>query len=118
MSHLFKEPQKYKKLLETYKVDKTYRIYKSAPTRQLLNASLILKLCQFKTMVNHSEKLLALMRKILRDDLYFLIVKQTLGKQFTAGENIQECSDLVEFLDKMKIQSAVNYMMEYIPGRW
>jgi hypothetical protein len=117
MSHLFKEPKKYKKLLESYKVDKTKRIYKSVKTRQLLNASIILKLCQFKFMVNHSEKLLYFMRKILRDDLYFLVIKQTLGKQFTAGENIQECGDLVEFLESMKIQSAVNYMMEYIPGR-
>ena len=85
-------------------------------TSQLINASLILKMCQFKFMVNHSEKLLKLMRKILRDDLYFLLVKQTLGKQFTAGENAIECGELVEFLDQMKIQSAVNYMMEYIPG--
>jgi hypothetical protein len=118
MSHLFKDPKKYKKLLETYQVDKTKRIYKSVKTQQLLNASIILKLCQFKPMVNHSEKLLALMRKVLRDDLYFLVVKQTLGKQFTAGENVEECKDLVGFLDKMNIQSAVNYMEEYIPGRF
>ena len=116
MSHLFKEPTKYKKLLESYKVDKTQRIYKKMKTSQLLNASIILSMCQFKFMVNHSEKLLKIMKKMLRDDLYFLIVKQTLGRQFTAGEDANECGELVEFLNQMNIQSAVNYMMEYIPG--
>ena len=116
MSHLFKEPKKYKKLLENYKVDKTSRIYKNTKTRHLVNALVILQFCQYKTMVNHSERLLHIMHKALRDDLYFLVIKETLGKQFTAGEDIQECSDLVEYLDQMSIQSIVNYMFEYIPG--
>ena len=116
MSHLFNNPTKYKKLLENFKVDKTKRIYKEVATRQLINASLIMRMCQFKVMVNHSETLLSIMRKTVRDTFYFKIVKETLGKQFTAGENIQECQQIVKYLDDLKIHSAVNYMMEYIPG--
>lgn len=116
MSHLFNDPKKFKKLLENFKIDPTRRIYKEVPTFQLLKASTILKLCQFKFLVNYSEKLMNTMQKILGNKLYFMIVKDTLGHQFTAGENVNECKKMIEYLDKMNVQVAVNYMMEYIPG--
>lgn len=116
MSHLFKDPKKFKKLLKEYKVDPTQRIYKTIPTTELLNASVILRLCKIKPMVNHSETLMAILKRVVGESFYFKIVKETLGKQFTAGENLDECKKLIQYLDSVDIQTMINYMMEYLPG--
>ena len=116
MSHLFKDPKKFKKLLKQYKVDPTLRIYKTVPTKELMNASVILRFCKFKPIVNHSEKLMALLKSVVGQGFYFRIVKETLGRHFTAGENLDECRKLITYLDSMGIQTMINYMMEFVPG--
>ena len=34
-----------------------------------------------------------------------------------AGENLDECKKLIQYLDSVDIQTMINYMMEYLPGK-
>ena len=88
------------------------RFYKDFPTLTLLNTYMIFYFSQYNIFVDNMEKITSIGSKI-GGSLFFKLLKATMGKQFTAGENFEEVVPIVRELSRRGFHIAVNYMAEF-----
>jgi PAS domain-containing protein len=89
------------------------RIYKNVPFGDLVNSYVILKLCKTPFFINNIDTLARFGHKIMGDTLFFAVLKETMGRHFTAGETTQEAHDAVEKFGRQGFKSALGYMAEF-----
>jgi proline dehydrogenase len=78
----------------------------------LIQSSLVFKLCQFPFFVHHGEKLLEYMRKGLGDTLTDGLVKNTFFRQFCGGETSSEVQRTIQELKKSNMNVILDYAAE------
>lgn len=93
----------------------TQRIYKDVRFGHLVNSYMILSLSQFDYLVDNSEKLVNISKKVLGSSITFWLLSKTVGQQFTGGSSLKEVKSVCTDLSQRKFHIAVNYLAEYLP---
>jgi len=88
------------------------RPHKNKTMTELLQSLLVFQLCQFQPLVQHGEKLLGGMRKILGDTMTDSLVRHTFFPQFCGGENNSQVVQKMLELQKLGINSILDYAAE------
>jgi proline dehydrogenase len=103
------EPQK----LEEYS---TLRIYQDKSFSELINLYVVNSFCRNNFLVDNSEKLYNLSNKILGENITNSIIKNTMGKVFTAGSTLHDLEKTVLTLNLRQISVVIDYACEAILG--
>ena len=82
--------------------------------RDLMNSYFVLKTCSFGFCIDHIDSLTSYSKSLLGEKLFYAILKNTMGRHFTAGETQQEVLQTIEKLQKIGFKIAVNYMAEFV----
>lgn len=93
------------------------RVYKSKRARDLLNSYFIFYFSQFDFLIDRIDSLADKSRKLLGDRIFFGLLKGTMGRQFTAGESLEEALPVINRLQDDGFHIALNYMAEFIKER-
>jgi len=93
------------------------RVYKTKRVRDLLNSYFIFYFSQFDFLIDRIDSLAEKSRKLLGDRVFFGLLKSTMGRQFTAGESLEEALPVVNKLQEDGFHIALNYMAEFIKER-
>lgn len=94
------------------KFDRYDLAYQSKTTSQLLRSWLSFSLCRIPFLVQHSETLLKLSRRMLGDTLVDGILRATLYGHFCAGENVEQIQPVVHTMKDNGIGSILDFAAE------
>jgi len=90
------------------------RLFKHIPSSSLLKRIIIYKLCQTNLFIDKGEMIIRNCYKALGKRFTNVMINNTAGEIFTAGESIAQLSSESERLIKGNIESYGNYMLEGI----
>lgn len=90
----------------------SHRVFKDKPTRDILTAYLVFKLCKWRVLVENNEHLMKLGYSVLGASLFERIMKMTFYGQFVGGENETSLKPLVQSLERNGIGAIFDYAVE------
>ncbi|XP_011408613.2 PREDICTED: proline dehydrogenase 1, mitochondrial-like [Amphimedon queenslandica] len=92
--------------------DDTSLSYGGKSMRQLLRAFLVYQLFSFNSIVDSSERLLKVAKKILGQSLFRKLMKWTIYGQFVAGEDLKTLQPAMKHLQSRGVRSILDYAVE------
>ena len=92
--------------------DDSEATFESKSNKYLLRATLVFTLCRIQPIVNHSESLLKLTRRVFGNTITDAILKATLYGHFCAGENEQRLQPVIAELRHNGIGGILDYAAE------
>jgi proline dehydrogenase len=92
--------------------DDSQATFESKSTKALLRATLVYTLCRIQPIVDNSEPLLKLTRRVLGNKITDAILKATLYGHFCAGEDERRLQPVIEELRRNGIGGILDYAAE------
>ena len=92
--------------------DDSQATFESKPTKDLLRATFVYTLCRIQPIVNNSEALLKLTRRVFGNTITDAILKATLYGHFCAGEDEQRLQPAIAELRRNGIGGILDYAAE------
>nr|XP_039262142.1 proline dehydrogenase 1, mitochondrial-like isoform X1 [Styela clava] len=90
----------------------TANSYRSKSMQELIRASFVLKLCTVDKLVDYNLELANLGQKILGQNLFKYVMKNTFYGQFVAGENEEEIKPCIQKMQSYGVGSILDYAVE------
>lgn len=105
-----------KNLKKTFKLKplKSHQIYSDMSLSSLINAYSIIHFSQYNKLIDNFETIIKYSQKFLGKKIFFSLLKNTIGKQFTTGQTMEETIPTVERLSKKGISIIAYYMAEHL----
>ena len=96
---------------------KNFGIYRHMPIAELLNRILVLKSCQFESLIDKGPHLYEKSRKVLGGKITDGIIMNTIGKMFVAGADSKDLKATIDKVNGWGQGAVAYYVAEALDGR-